>query len=205
MARSLSFRIGPGGAEFSMEIEKVDRGKLYGSVAIEAFDEDGKRAELITLDGDGRTMIPVGGTASVVVSRDGELLSQNDLIAVNADDQVIEPVKSSFSETIELSEKTTIEDYLSHLVKSVYQLLPGENFDQLVDLLNNGDIYKFPFSYRGGFVADAAFLLSNEEGSPFIIICTPAEINFVSFNDAAAVEEDPDEDDSEDDLSFDLM
>ena len=205
MARTLSFKIGTNGGEFSAEIEKVDRGTLYGSGVVEAFDEDDNRCDLITLDGDGRTMIPVGGVANVVVSEDGDLLSANDLIAVTADDQVIEPVKSSFLDPIEISQKASIEDYLSHLVKSVYQLVPGENFESLVDLLGSGDIYKFPFSYRGGFAADTAFLLANEDKLPFMIICTPAEISYVSFNDAAGQEAESDEEDADTDFSFDLM
>lgn len=205
MARALQFKIGPKGAEFSAVIEKVDRTKLYGSVAIEAFDEDGNHCELITLDGDGRTLIPVGGIANVILGPDGDLLSQADLIAVSADDKELEPVKSSFTETIELSETATVEEYLSHLVKSVYQLIPDGDLDDLVDLLKDGDIYKFPFSYRGGFVADTSFLLSNEDGIPFMIICTPAEINYVSFNDTGSAEDEPDEEETDSDFSFDLM
>jgi len=43
------------GVELSFTIEKLDRTKLYGSVDVEALDDQGRRCELATLASDGKT------------------------------------------------------------------------------------------------------------------------------------------------------
>lgn len=76
-----------------------------------------------------------------------------------------------------------------------------ENFDVIKEILKNGDIYKFPFSYRKGIIVDTAFLLSNEKGTPFMIITTPSDFNYLSFKDNSPLDEEPD---FEEESLFDL-
>lgn len=201
MARNLTFSFG--GSEFSAGIEKIDRSKLYGSITIEAVDEFGRKAELMSLAADGQTLFGIGGTAFATLTQDNDPLGRESLSAYSADGEPLETVPSSFDAPIDVAEVATIEDYLSHLVKSVY-LLTGEGSDGIAKKLADGAIYKFPFSYRGGVLPDTAFLISNAEGSPFLILTTPANINFVGFQDAASDYADPDEE-ADDDLDFEMM
>ena len=69
MARSLILSVD--GREFSVQIIKINREDLYGSVEIEAFDEKGKPAELLILAPDGKTLIGKGGTALATLDAKG--------------------------------------------------------------------------------------------------------------------------------------
>ena len=201
MARNLVFNFD--GTELTAGIEKIDRSKLYGSVAIEAVDENGARAEMMSLASDGQTLFGIGGTAFATLSQENDPLKRETLVAYSNEGEPLETVPSSFDAPIPVSEQTTIEDYLSHLVKSVY-LLTGEQASPIAERLTNGAIYKFQFSYRGGVMPDTAFLLSNAENLPFLILTTPANINYVGFQDAAAFYEEPDEE-TDDELDFEMM
>ncbi len=201
MARNLTFNFD--GAEFAAGIEKIDRSKLYGSISIEAEDETGARAEMISLASDGQTLFGIGGTAFATLSQENDPVKRETLAAYSLEGEPLETVPSSFDAPIAVSEQTTIEDYLSHLVKSVY-LLTGEQASEIAGRLSGGAIYKFQFSYRGGVMPDTAFLLANAENLPFMILTTPANINFVGFQDAAAFYEEPEEE-GDDELDFEMM
>lgn len=209
MARKLAFSID--GVEFSAELIKVDREKLYGGIEIEAFDENGKECSLQVLASDGKTFIGVGGTANAVLTEDGDWFDRKNLTAVNAAGDEIEPVESSFSAANAL-ETATVDEYLSHIVKLVYLLAPpsaeqfsGEPPVMAENVLSPDAIYKFPFSYRGGLEYDTAFIITNEEGT-FMIVGTRAELEFVALPQAAVLPETAEEQElDEDELDFDLL
>ena len=201
MARRLSFVIPERGSEFSVGLVKVDRKKIYGDVFTESFDDADNRCELVSIANDGQTLFGTGGIAFAIQNQDGKFVRKSDLIPITEDGEVIEDSESSFLDPIELTETVSVEDYLSHQVKSVYYLEEAENFDALKALLKDGDIYQFPFSYRKGIIVDTAFLLANEEGIPFMIITTPSDFSFLSFTDTSPLD---DESDVEEDSLFDF-
>ncbi|MFP6859046.1 MAG: hypothetical protein VCA73_17335 [Roseibacillus sp.] len=64
---------------------------------------------------------------------------------------------STFKETVELKETATVDEYLDHNIRMVYQLETEDGFPKApVTELAKGKIYHFPFSYRGGLVPDEA-------------------------------------------------
>ena len=193
------------GQEFPVKLSKVDREKLYGSVAIEAFDDEGQEVFLRILAADGKTIIDKGGTALATVTEEGTSISRSKLLAVNSDGEELETVPSSFSAPNVL-EPATVEDYLSHTVKSVYMLDPAEDsdLDYLQSVLSDGGVYKFPFSYRGGLEYDAAFLLANK-GDVFMIVGQPAVLQFLKLGQAAVLDPIEEQEVSEEDLDFDLL
>src|SRR5215475_7571511 len=145
---------------------KIDRSKLYGTIDVEALDEQGRPLELATLAPDGHTLIAKGGR--------------------------IDSVPSSFDDTIRLDVETNADDYLDHQVKSVYllELDPGPPADVLVSALRAGKIFRFPFAWRAGYVADVAFLLAGQDGRPFMLVAQPTTLHFVGLEQAGAVIED---------------
>jgi hypothetical protein len=48
--------------------------------------------------------------------------------------------------------------------------------------LKDGKIFKFPYSFRGGLVADVGFLLANPEGQIFLAVGQPTRIHFVGLD-----------------------
>src|SRR5215510_15124893 len=139
MARALTLSLD--GQEFPVHMSKIDRERLYGDVEIEAFDDDGNPAVLQILDVDGKTLIDTGGTALATLDEDGNSVDRKKLIPITSEGEEIEPVPSSFSAPNLLYE-ATIDEYLSHSVKSVYILTPpeGSNFDLLEDVLSGDAI-----------------------------------------------------------------
>ena len=193
------------GEEFAVNLAKVAREDLYGTVEIEAFDEKKNPAEIKVLAADGITLIDQGGTALEVLDADGNSLDRKSIKPVDRDGKVIQPTKSSFDETNVLRE-TDVEDYLSMVVKSVYLLTPteGEELGAIRDLLHDGRIYTFPFSYRPGVDSDEAFLISNNE-SIFMITGRCGTLQYLKLNQAATLDAPEEEEISGDEISFDLL
>jgi hypothetical protein len=193
------------GREFGVRIVKIDREKLYGNVEIEAFDERGNPASLMVLAADGKTLIDKGGTALTVIDEGGDSVSRADLTAVDESGERIETVPSSFNQ-INVLKRSTAEDYLSQLVKSVYLIEAEEKADQryMQDHVSTGMVYKFEFSYRGGLEYDNAFVIGNKTDS-FMIVGKPAALEFVKLNQAAEMDTTEEEDISAEEISFESL
>jgi hypothetical protein len=193
------------GREFPVQIIKINREDLYGSVEIEAFDEKGKPAELLILAPDGKTLIGKGGTALATLDAKGNSISRTELNVVGPKGEELERVKSSFDHPNELR-KADLDDYLSMIVKSVYSIdgVEDESIDHLTDLLSDGRIYRFPFSYRGGVEYDDAFVIGNGKDA-FLVIGKQAVMQFAKLGQAAQLDPIEEEEVSADDLDFDLL
>ena len=203
MARDLILSLD--GRETAVKLVKLDREKLYGEVEIEAFDEKGREATIKVLAADGKTLIDKGGTALATVNEDGESISRSELVAVDDEGNKIEPVPSSFG-IPNVLKSASVDDYLSQIVKSIYVLEPTEDsdLDFIYDHLEAGNIYTFPFSYRGGLEYDNAYLLGRDK-STFMIVGKSADLQFVRLNQAAPLETVEESQMSEDDLDFGLL
>jgi hypothetical protein len=203
MARQLVLSLD--GQEFPVNMIKIDREKLYGRIEVEAFDEKGREASLKVLAADGKTLIDKGGTALATVTEKGDSIDRSALIAVDADGNKIETVPSSFNEPNVLK-PGTVEDYLLSIVKSVYLLQPneGEDIKYLLEHLASDQIFRFPFSYRGGLGYDEAFIIGADKNA-FMVVGKQAEFQFIKLNQAAVLESTEEEEISADDLDFDLL
>lgn len=203
MARTLVLSLD--GQEIPAQLRKIDREKLYGNIEIEAFDQEGNEAFLKILDADGKTLIDTGGSSLSTLDEDGNSVDRKNLIPINSDGEEIKPVPSSFSAPNPLY-KATIEEYLSHAVKSIYILTPAEdsNFDLLEDLLSGPTIYKFDFSYRGGLEYDKAFLIVKEK-TVFMIIGVNTTLQFVKLNQPSVLEPVEEQEISGEEIEFDLF
>ncbi len=192
-------------SEFHVELKKIDRAKLYGEVEIEAVDEKGNPAMLKLLASDGKTLIDTGGTALEVLNEKGDSLDRDKLTPLNIDGDKIEEVPSSFDAPNKLT-KATIDDYLSLIVKSVYQLTPAPDSDlaKILERLGKAEIFSFPFSYRAGLEHDQAFLIGNSEEA-FMVVGKPAELEFVGFNQVAVISPEDEQGIAADDIDFSLF
>lgn len=203
MARPLVLSLD--GQEFPITLVKIDRDKLYGRVEIEAFDEKGREASLRVLAADGKTLLDKGGTALATVTDKGDSVDRNDLIPITTDGEKIEQVPSSFNQT-NILKPATVEDYFTHVVKSVYLVGPHEDADitELYDHLSTDRMFTFPFSWRGGIEYDDAFVIG-ADSEAFIVVGKQAEFEFVKLNQAAVLESTEEEEISAEELDFDLM
>jgi hypothetical protein len=186
--------------------EKVDRSKLYGYIDIEALDAKGRKCQLATLAEDGRTIVGMGGSAFAYLSPDGEWLEKAALKAVDREGKPVVPVPSTYAAPVAIKETATMDEYLSHNIKNVYALKAEAGLDALAAELKKGTIYTFPYSFRGGLEADAAFLLAAADGTIFLCIGQPTTIHFVGLEQMAPVIEDETEAEEDDDsVDFGMM
>jgi hypothetical protein len=202
MAKPLVLQFG--GVDLPFQMEKVDRARLYGYV--EAVDDKGRTCQLATLAGDGRTIVARGGAAIALLSPEGHWLERAKLKAVDREGKPITPVPSTFAAPVPLTRKATIEEYLSHNVKSVYLLNCETDMTALAKELKAGTIYAFPFSFRGGLEADTGFLLANSEGAIFLAVGQPTKIHFVGLEQVAALtQEEQVESEDEESMDFGML
>jgi hypothetical protein len=98
------------------------------------------------------------------------------------------------------------EEYLSQIVKSVYALEPadGQALDYLRDHLSTGQMYSFPFSYRGGLEFDSAFVVGAGKDA-FMVVGKQASLQYVRLNQAAVLDAAEEKEISADELDFELL
>jgi len=205
MAKPLIFRFGK--SELSFQLDKLDRDKLYGYVDTEALDSQSRSCQLAMLGGDGKTLVGRGGSALQYVDADGTYCARAALQPVSPEGQPLTAVPSSFSAPVSLDKRASIDEYLSHNVKSVYLMTPPLGADELVKELRSGAIYTFPFSYRGGLNPSVGFLLASSEGIPTLAVGQKTRLEFVKLSEIP----DPDEETSveeaadDDEMDFGMM
>ena len=181
------------GETVNLDLQKVERSKLYGYVETEVVDDAGKPCELATLIADGHSIVGKGGTALAYFTPEGLWRKKSDLKAVDIHGATIVPVKSTFDAPVPLGETATVDEYLAHNIHLIYLLTPDEAETPLADELKAGAIFKFPFSYRGGLEASAGFMLLGSDGNIFLCVGTATAAEFVDLKSTAAVVPDADE------------
>lgn len=198
MAKPLSVELH--GEVFELDLEKVDRTKLYGYVESEVLDENGKRCEIGTLTGDGHSIVGKGGTALAYLSPDGLWRKKTELKPVDRQGDMIPPVKSTFDATVPLDRTVSIDEFLTHNIHLIYRLKAEQEPTALMSELKEGTIFQFPFSYRGGVEASAGFLLLGSDGNAFLLVGTPTDIEFIGLKSPAAIVDANDASADDDDL-----
>ena len=194
-----------GNANFSFDPTKIDRSDLYGFKEVEVLDEHGQRCELATLADDGKTVVGRGGVTYAYLAPDGAWCDKGGLKPVDLEGREIQPVPSSFSAPVPLVEKASLEEYLSHNVRSVYLMQSDGSPSELLAELRGGTIFKFPYSFRGGLEADAGFLLAGADGNVFLAVASPTKIEFVGLQQAAGMAEEEGGEEEADMLDFDMI
>ncbi len=198
--------LGFGEKELPFQLKKVDRSSLYGFVDVETLDDEGRQCRLVTLAGDGRTIVDSGGTAIAYLSPDGMWREKSELKPVDPDGNEVTPVPSTFKASVPLDSVVEIDEFLSHNIRSVYLLSCEDDFSDLAGELERGIIFSFPFSYRGSLEADAGFLLQGADGNVFLCVGKKTDIKFIGFEQAGAAEQAEDEGpDDDDDMDFGML
>jgi len=214
VAKPLVFKFGDsdvGSSELGFQLHKIDRSKLYGYKELEVLDQQGRRCELATLAGDGHTVVGRGGAALATLDADGRWCDKSQLKPVDVEGKEICPVASSYAAPIDCLQPCTVDEYLQHNIRLVYQLEAepsperGEGVSSLRDELSKGTIFKFPYSYRGGIEADAGFLLAGEDGNTFFAVGNPTKVEFIGLAQVAVAEDEDPETEEMDLMDFDMI
>ena len=187
-------------------MQKIDRTKLYGFKEVLVYDEHETECELATLAEDGKTLVGKGGTGIGQLTADGKWTDKSKLKPIDLEGNEIQPVPSSFAAPIELTEVVTVDNFLEHNIRLIYRLnieSGSESEEALHQSLKNGEIFRFPYSYRGGLEADTGFLMMNENDEIFFLVGDSTEVDFVGLQQVStATSQDSDDTDL---MDFSMM
>ena len=200
MSRQIKFNLE--GVLLQAPISKVDRAKLYGTSTREVYDENGVECTLSDLY-QGSVILPKGSVSQVLIDKKGNYVSRSELIGFNRLNQKVEKVASIYSQENNCK-KTSIDEFLSANIKSVYQLnIEHDNLESWKKCFLNNEIYHFIFNYREDFEGDDAYILSN--GSDFfVIVGKQNEYEFLEL-DTISVESDEEDIADDDNLDFSMF
>ena len=184
MAKELVFSLGA--TDYAAAPVKLERKKLYGWTEVRATDPSGSICQLVSLDEEGTMIIPKGSTKLGTLNAAGIWMEKDQLVAVDAAGVPLPAQPSSFDAPIKLGATVTTEQFLDHLITSVYQL-GGEGCVALAKEIGE-TIYSFPFSYRGGFELAPGFLLANGE-TLYLFAGERVELPFVGLEQQGVIDE----------------
>ena len=189
---------------YAAGVVKLDRRKIYGWSVVDISDDDTQKCSLATI-ADGQYILPSGSITLGGFNTKGEYVPKSNLVGVDETGKKVEKVPSIFDQPAALT-KADLDEYLSLNVKSVYQLALEEGKDELLGLLDGGDIYHFQFNYRADYEADDAYLVSNA-GKVFAVVGKKAELEFIGLeNKEEEVPEEPEAVDiEEDEFDFGML
>jgi hypothetical protein len=199
------------GKPLAFSLQKIDRAALYGYVESEAVNADGEVCSRALLAGDGHTIAGKGDTALAYLSPDGHWRERADLRSVDArDGAAIVPVKPTFAFPVNLDDKQTcLDEYLNCTVRLVYRLQAepsgGIAAIGLLGELQRGMIFKFPFSYRGGDLADEGFLLAGSDDGIYLAVGFRCHIEYASLAYNPLPDSDKFEEEEDEELDFSMV
>lgn len=194
-----------GDLELPLQLDRVERSDLYGYIDVETVDDQGRVCQLATLASDGRTIIGTSGTAMAMLSPEGLWVERKSLTPIDNQGCVLTPVPSSYSAPVPLTKSASIDEYLSHNIRSVYRVSSDADLGPLLARLNAGEILQMPYSFRGGLEPDAGFLLLAADGTLVLAIGTPTKLEMVGLQQVATADDSEAEHDGDDDLDFAMM
>jgi len=202
MARTANLKLDS--KSFETAFVKLDRKKVYGWSKIDIYDKDNKTCSLASI-ADGEHILPSGSVTLAGFNSKGEYVKKSNLIGMDSNGKKVDKIPSIYDKPCKLT-KVSLDEFLSINVKSVYQLSLVEGKEDLLKILNSGDIYHFQFNYRADYNADDGYLITNEN-EVFAIIGEKANIEFIGIeNKEEEVPETVEEESSEiDDFDFGML
>lgn len=191
-----------GGVESSFDHEKLDRAKLYGKRQRWILDPHGQRCERAELSRDGTLLIRSGMTAQGYFDEAGAWIPNSQLVGLDAEGKPLAHVPSTLGEAQALTGPVDPGEILDLAVRSVYVLSPGGFDPKLEAALKDGKVFRFEFSYRGGYDTEIAYLVGNASGY-FALVGSPAISEWCELQTTIA--DDAGGDDDGDELDFEMF
>lgn len=197
-ALNLSFKDTP----FSLNINKLDRSKLYGYTSVDVKDDNGSSCGLATISEDGKHILSKGCVGYTTLNERNEYMAAADIQMKDHDGNLLEKRPSSFDLDEIPLEISSIEEYLTISVKSVYQLGAEDeaHISSLIPLLEEHKVLKFAFNYRADYDSDDAFVIHNED-AVFMVLGAVSPFQFIGLEQMETVDIE-EEDDDDDDFDF---
>jgi len=193
------------GEESAFEITKVERKKLYGCKKQIHIDSQGRECAAARLTEDGRHVLPHGTTASLYISKSGDVVDRHDMTAI---DKAGNPIETSSPVTggakALLEGPVSLVDFLEHTVTAVYQLDAMALSSELEAALARGEIFQTTLRWRNDSRGGNAFLLMGGDGV-VLLSAEHSNYDYIGYNEISADLVDDADDDVFDDLDFSVF
>jgi hypothetical protein len=189
------------GASASFQHAKVDRARLYGAKKRLALDEQGAPCQRSALTADGRYILQSGMTAQGYFDAAGAPVSRAELVTIAPDGSVL-PVLPSTLGAPQVAEIVPPDTVLDYVMESHYVLEPETVDPTVMEALDGGQIFRFPFNATPGVNCETGFLLKSGE-QLFCLVGNPVTATW--SEPAVVVAVDAQEEDSSDELDFDMF
>lgn len=193
-----------GGTESSFAISRINRSKLYGRRQRFPLDPTGERCQRASLTDDGSLLVVSGMVAQGYFDSNGAWVPNNQLVGLDPDGEVVERIPSTLGVAQPLEGPVPPTEVLDLQILSVYLLEPEEIDMDLAHKLANGEIFKFGFSYRGGYNQETGVLVGNDEGL-FALIGRPKVLEWSELEQVVQPLLEEEDDDFDDDLDFEMF
>ena len=190
-----------GGNTVSFSPTRVDRSKIYGARKRIPVDGAGRPCVRAALTADGAQLLASGMTSQGYFTDDDRWVARNEMVGVDADGSQVE-IKPSTLGVPQLAVGPVDPLEIMDLeVESVFLLEPELTAGGLLDKLQGGEIYKFPFNYSAGLEIEAAYLVANDVGV-FALVGKPVVERWVEEGETFVP---PEVADDSDDLDFEAL
>ncbi len=202
MARALTFV--DGSKEIEVAIQKVDRKKVYGWVERKAVDRDGNECFLGSVSADGLHIFNRESFEMGNVDPQQRWVEKSELQAVDSEGNALEKAESSFKQKLSLEKTVSIDFYLDHIAKSVYEIAgPGELLEKVK---TTEEVFNFLFNYTASYEPSPAFLIENDD-TLFMVVGEPAGFQFISKPEVenAVLFDDEEENADAEDIDFSMF
>lgn len=191
-----------GGVQSTFDHEKLDRAKLYGKRQRQILDPSDQRCERAELSRDGTLLIRSGMTAQGYFDEGGVWIPSGKLIGLDAEGKPLTHVASTLGEAQKLEGPIDPGEVFDLAVRSVYVLNAAGLDPKLEAQLKAGKVFRFSFSYRGGYDKEVAYLVGNTSGY-FALVGSPAQSEWCELQTVVA--DDGAADEGDDELDFEMF
>lgn len=192
-----------GGTTSSFDFSKITRAQIYGRKRRVPLAPDGEACTRVSLTFEGSLLLRSGMSAQGYFDGEGEWIPSKELVGMDAEGKEVAFVPSTLAEPQALEGPHPAEKLLDLQVESVYALEAIEVGDDLASALGGGEVFSFPFNYRGDYQMEQAFLVGNDEGY-FALVGQIAEPEWSAL-DVIAPPDFDEESDDDDDIDFEMM
>ena len=203
MARQIVVKLGD--AESTFDFQKVDRAKLYGSRRRIPLDPAGDRCTRAALSEDGSMLIQSGMTAQGYFTEEGYWVPNKELVGLDEEGEPVEKRPSTLGTPQSLDGPLDPQALLDTKVHAVYSLEATAVDEALRDELAARALYRFPFSYRGDYSEDVAYLVQNADGELFALVGRTLEPLWRDAEERIPTFSEEGDDDDDDELDFEMF
>ena len=192
--------------ESSFSITRISRSKLYGSKRRIPVDGHGNECSRASLTRDGMFILQTGGTGTLYLDGNGDVVERDQLRAIDMDGEIVKPGESALNGALEVGQVVQSAVLLECTITHVYALEAIFLSQELASSLSQREILRLTLPPSTNHLYLRFFLIGNDSGY-FLLIGEETGFEFIGLAEADLSPPDMDENsyDNDDDLDFGMI